>query len=510
MIGSSESELAVCFFFKFVIATITYLHGIFEEENYQVKEVGSIRCRELVKGVSKEADTLISWIEEGVIRFLQQGQLVTLFFNIGNLTYSFRCQYGFESIPTMSINDFEINSSNIFDTIVSLILKLEQIIQYQILEFKGEKEISFNIEYHEDKEINIPSMFEKLNNNFEMKRRKPKLLLNALYSKVSMDYTMTYPPIDSKVEIEIAIKNCECDTNKELTPDKILNKNNIDYCIKCSRCIHNYCYGNFTSKILQKDKTCYTCMFPQSIPKDLKLLMRIRFLWKYISEIDLPSSTNELIELFQNDKDSVIEVLNTMIQHNILETSKQVHAVKGKLKTKTKFIKITVDGIQFEYDQPIPIDEIKYFIFSPYAIHKSVPNLNYELAKKDQVFPCRTTVQTETSILQDCTDFFQSREPLKDITTAKKDNLDSAANPVQPENTTTIKPQVSMEDTSLIMQQLVSTTPHLNEPGVISQLMDANKLSHDGNAREDIKKYMTNDMSFEETLHILSQVPPKI
>lgn len=120
---------------------------------------------------------------------------------------------------------------------------------------------------------------------------------------------------------------CECNCWASASRIKLSMKGfAILTCRTCLRQVHSCCYGlNHTKHIKASAHNfeCYSCMLnTDELYKDLKLLMRLRYLWKHMSCYGIPELTDLFYEIFgltSNVDDNVVRKMsNKLFQDKIL------------------------------------------------------------------------------------------------------------------------------------------------------------------------------------------------
>lgn len=171
---------------------------------------------------------------------------------------------------------------------------------------------------------------------------------------------------------------------------------NLCHCITCERLINPVCYGN-RSNDLSVSFSCYTCMFEKLDPL-LIMLMRIRFLWHRMMEMDHVPTIQTMFEILKMQRNHVNDclmrdLLNKLFQDNILMIMKEPcfkNDTSGHV-AGSGVLQPTIDGLfakigQLQAGTLLEKTKEYYILFVPKA-KQELKNLSYNQKMNPVYFP---------------------------------------------------------------------------------------------------------------------------
>ncbi|CAG87290.2 DEHA2D14740p [Debaryomyces hansenii CBS767] len=329
----------------------------------------------------------------------------------------------------------------------------------------------------EDNDNHDPHKFE---NQIEFPKANNSLSLNKyLFSNKPDDIhsTQLVPPSQSYYSGNFRL-TCECNCWTSASRIKLSMKGfAILTCRTCQRQVHSCCYGMNHSKPIKKSVhtfKCYSCMLDtDSLDEDLILLMRLRYLWKYMSCYDIPESLDLFYEIFSlttmAEDDVVRKMLNKLFHDKILMVLDEPVIVRGnKNAMGTGYLTPTIDLLLDNKGNSLVKNHIYNIAFTPTL--KSPKSMCHT---DKQVFYFPDTYNTKSNILS----------LLKEFKTSLLKNQEFDDDPI--ESSSPIFNTKTMENRGEIMKPVDQTrTSHANE-SLVDEDMD--------------------ELSFEDSLNFLSQ-----
>lgn len=121
---------------------------------------------------------------------------------------------------------------------------------------------------------------------------------------------------------------CECNANELIAKIKMSTKGYaLMKCKSCGKTIHSCCYGLAYSKKIRQfsgNIKCFSCLLGKKgkdLDDDLLLLIRLRYLWKYISSSEIPQHFDFYYEVFhfikKRDDENVRKMIGVMFSESI-------------------------------------------------------------------------------------------------------------------------------------------------------------------------------------------------
>ena len=271
---------------------------------------------------------------------------------------------------------------------------------------------------------------------------------------------------------------CECNCWTSASRIKLSMKGfAILTCRTRQRQVHSCCYGMNHSKPIKKSVhtfKCYSCMLDtDSLDEDLILLMRLRYLWKYMSCYDIPELLDLFYEIFSlttmAEDDVVRKMLNKLFHDKILMVLDEPVIVRGnKNAMGTGYLTPTIDLLLDNKGNSLVKNHIYNIAFTPTL--KSPKSMCHT---DKQVFYFPDTYNTKSNILS----------LLKEFKTSLLKNQEFDDDPI--ESSSPIFNTKTMENRGEIMKPVDQTrTSHANE-SLVDEDMD--------------------ELSFEDSLNFLSQ-----
>lgn len=329
----------------------------------------------------------------------------------------------------------------------------------------------------EDNDNHDPHKFE---NQIEFPKANNSLSLNKyLFSNKPDDIhsTQLVPPSQLYYSGNFRL-TCECNCWTSASRIKLSMKGfAILTCRTCQRQVHSCCYGMNHSKPIKKSVhtfKCYSCMLDtDSLDEDLILLMRLRYLWKYMSCYDIPELLDLFYEIFSlttmAEDDVVRKMLNKLFHDKILMVLDEPVIVRGnKNAMGTGYLTPTIDLLLDNKGNSLVKNHIYNIAFTPTL--KSPKSMCHT---DKQVFYFPDTYNTKSNILS----------LLKEFKTSLLKNQEFDDDPI--ESSSPIFNTQTMENRGEIMKPVDQTrTSHANE-SLVDEDMD--------------------ELSFEDSLNFLSQ-----
>lgn len=193
---------------------------------------------------------------------------------------------------------------------------------FDMIEYGSESHSS-----HKESQIEFPKSNNSLSLNKYLFSNKP----DNIHSTQLVPPSQLYGSAKFKV-------TCECNCWGSSSRIKLSMKGfAILACHTCLRQAHSCCYGlNLSTSIKKSVSTfkCYSCLLnADTLDEDLILLMRLRYLWKYMSCYDIPGLFDFYYEVFNLsnniDDDVVRKMLNKLFHDKILMVLDQPVMVRG-------------------------------------------------------------------------------------------------------------------------------------------------------------------------------------
>lgn len=250
-------------------------------------------------------------------------------------------------------------------------------------------------------------------------------------------------------------------------------------CRTCQRQVHSCCYGMNHSKPIKKSVhtfECYSCMLStDSLDKDLILLMRLRYLWKYMSCYDIPVLLDLFYEIFSleinADDDVVRKMLNKLFHDKILMVLDKPVLVRGnKNAMGTGYLTPTIDMLVDNKGNSLVKNHTYNIAFTPTL---KFPKLMCHV--DNQMFYLPDTYNTKNHILS----------LLQEFKASLLKNLEFDDDPI--------------ESSSPIFNTKTSNTKNSEEFG---KPVDQTRANH---ANENLVDDEMDELSFEDSLNFLSQ-----
>ena len=197
---------------------------------------------------------------------------------------------------------------------------------------------------------------------------------------------------------------CECNANESIARIKMSTKGYaLMNCKCCGRTIHSCCYGLAHSKKIRQfsgNIQCYSCLLGKNdkqLDGDLLLLMRLRYLWKYISSSEMPQHFDFYYKVFhfikKKDDQKVRQLIGVMFSQSILILLKGpiISKKTGKRVVGTGIICPTISDILDGKRKPLKknqevnvsfLPRAKYLpCFAPYSVNENLFFPNKSITK---------------------------------------------------------------------------------------------------------------------------------
>lgn len=225
--------------------------------------------------------------------------------------------------------------------------------------------------------ISEPGFQKNIDNKIDFPKVDSSLSLNKfLQTNKPSDIPSTQIVPFTQLSISTKYKaTCECNCwNSEFRIKLSVKGFSIMTCHTCQRKVHSCCYGfNLSTSIRQSTANfeCYSCLLDNDInEEDLILLMRLRYLWKYMSCYDIPQEFNFFYEIFdlrpKFDDRVVRKMLNKLFQDKILIVLDAPVTVRGnRLAAGTGTFVADIDMLRDNKGNPIYENKIYSVAFTP-------------------------------------------------------------------------------------------------------------------------------------------------
>lgn len=443
-ITNNQSQALIKDLVSISLHCITFLRNIFGDDNYADKNFvcnenrdiqnksNSVKTKQLVEGISSEADTFIKWIENGIGSALSLQYLQALQFGIyideknpvrlsetylfqfdytnGNISLAVNNQKKCQILPELSAREkvqqlikrlivltqtfcplpeqkhisvrllfnekcpkdyqppffkdasnlesptIAIDQENSKDDIGSVNTGYNSI-SIKVLSNVGQTLVDpITIDPFELFENELAQPIDHSQNQIEFPNATNSLSLHNFldsYKPPDLYTTQVVPSQPSKIEKLGAV--CECNSYGSPLRIKLSMKGYaILTCKTCLRQAHSCCYGIISSSSIKKTSSifkCYSCIFETDVlDENLIMLMRLRYLWKYMSCYEIPDHFNFFYEIFNlnhGTDDAILRrLINRLFQDKMFMVLEKPIIVKAnKRATGTGYMTPTIDNI---------------------------------------------------------------------------------------------------------------------------------------------------------------------
>lgn len=374
-----------------VFANFLYTRGVFEEDIFADTLFGKshgLKAKELIAGVSQDADNLIAWINGTAHPALAQGYLediqITLVDKKGGASEGVRIRFQFP-FDTVHVENSppDVDREDVWHQFVLLLQELTSAEPIAADFAPGSLLISHR----------VSAMGAPHSAPVDREVHQPETVIGTMhtgYCLVHVTRTSSVTPLHSP--------DCECGAQlSELHGAYFKKMHSTLKCRVCQRTVHRACYGT-SGKDKLKQIECYSCIFGGEISLRLLTVMRIRFLWRYYNDFDLPTSTAFYGAVYPHETESnLVFMLNTMFKYCILEYLTRVLYQNEKLKIlkpKTLIIEITFPGLR-ACSTSLEVGDEVFFMYSPLLIYRKVTGLHYLTKSKDLFFSHKTATRRD-------------------------------------------------------------------------------------------------------------------
>lgn len=368
-----------------VFANFLYTRGVFDNVNFAETLYGKchgLMAKELLGGVSQDADKLIAWINGTAHPALAQGYLEDIQMTlVGRKGCTPECvrigfQFPFDTVNLENLPP-DVDQDGIWHQFVLLLQELT-LTEPIAANFAPESLLIS----HRVSAMGAP------HSAVDTRVRLPETVIGTVHTGYClMNVTKTssikslHPP------------DCECGAQlSELHGAYFKKMHSTLKCRVCQRTVHRACYGT-SGKDKLKQIECYSCIYGGEIPLRLRTLMRIRFFWRYYNDFDLPTSTAFYGAVYPHELESnLVFMLNTMFNYCILEYLTRVLYQDEKMQTlkpKTLIVEITLPGLR-AFSTSLEVGDMAFFMYSPLLIYRKVAGLHYLTKTKDLFFSHKT------------------------------------------------------------------------------------------------------------------------
>ncbi|EGW34711.1 uncharacterized protein SPAPADRAFT_145081 [Spathaspora passalidarum NRRL Y-27907] len=374
-ISKKESRALIQELISVSLYCITFLRDIFDEDNYvdtkyysgeqqySSSETNYIRTKKLVKGVSSEADSLISCIEIGIKSALTMEYLKAIQFSIhladqdhsqAAESYVFGIDYENSSV-SVQLNNQErycTNTSEVMQQIQTLIKRL-LILTQSLDPLPEDKYISIRLLYNDSCPMSYqPPYFEDGTTqplSVQVGEKNGIVEIGTLQTgknnvKVNVFVNASNETASIRIDpLELFDGQIESIDDLTILPSPPLSLNLGEYldteeanigvthmpsqrvpntsvkpsiCTKCNTAINLAACGY--SKRLRRKITCTKCVVHGKVTWELKWLMNVRLLWNHLEKNEITTFEDLVSSLEDPDEKLIVAVFNRLFRDNVL------------------------------------------------------------------------------------------------------------------------------------------------------------------------------------------------
>ncbi|ODV77621.1 uncharacterized protein CANTADRAFT_319182 [Suhomyces tanzawaensis NRRL Y-17324] len=321
-------------FIHAAVGSICYLRNMFQESAFTAVSIGDTRlkCMKLAKGNDLLADTLLHWIEQGVLSTLRLGYLKGFLLCIHPDERTILEAYVFSISKTSEPQTNERPLKELIQSLQKLKLQTNRIFLSIRILYNQACPKKYQPAHFEDNIVDdAPKISIDINSHNQFSPKSLGIDFRCpMFEGIRLDPLDVIERDDPETEnllnsvrlLPLVHSTLSCDSGCKLMQ---LGTSSHAQCYLCNRVVNIPCYGYLNNRI-PETFSCYTCQFNSPILSDLQLLMRIRLLWAHILHNGEIPTMDQVYEMFQlnigDDRhdENVRQVFNKLFQDGVFQT----------------------------------------------------------------------------------------------------------------------------------------------------------------------------------------------